>query len=78
VTTVGSATHGTLSGVAAYMVLPCGLVVPVSNGYLPDADGVPIEGRGNAPEVTVEPTVADFLSGRDPILERAVALLQTR
>jgi carboxyl-terminal processing protease len=72
VLTVGSPTHGNLSGVALYIVLPCGLVVRVSNGYLADAKGRPIEGAGNLPDIDVEPTIDDFLAGRDPVLERAV------
>jgi len=76
VLTVGSTTHGNLSGVAAYVVLPCGLIVRVSNGYLADAHDRPIEGNGNIPDIAVEPTIADFLAGRDPVIERAVAALR--
>ena len=75
VVTVGSTTHGNLSGVAAFAVLPCGLVVRISNGYICDAGGKPIEGNGNAPDVIVAPTISDFLAGRDPVLEKAVALV---
>jgi len=76
VLTVGTTTHGNLSGVAAYVVLPCGLVVRVSNGYLADARDRPIEVNGNPPDIAVEPTIADFLAGRDPVLERAAAALR--
>jgi len=75
VLTVGSPTHGNLSGVAAYAVLPCGLIVRISNGYICDATGKPIEGVGNEPDVPVSPSISDFLAGRDPVLERAAALL---
>ncbi len=75
VVTVGSTTHGNLSGVAAYAVLPCGLVVRISNGYVCDAKNRPIEGNGNEPDVSVSPTIADVLQGRDPVLEKAAALL---
>jgi C-terminal processing protease CtpA/Prc len=75
VVTVGSTTHGNLSGVAAYAVLPCGLVVRISNGYICDATGKPIEGVGNEPDVPVSPSIGDILAGRDPVLERAAALL---
>ena len=78
VTTVGSPTHGNLSGVGAYVVLPCYLVVRVSNGYVCDAQGAPIEGRGNVPDIRVEPTIEDLLAGRDPVLDRAEALLLQR
>jgi C-terminal processing protease CtpA/Prc len=75
VVTVGSTTHGNLSGVAAYAVLPCGLIVRISNGYICDATGKPIEGVGNEPDVPVSPSIGDILAGRDPVLERAAALL---
>ncbi|MGP8199131.1 MAG: protein kinase domain-containing protein [Limisphaerales bacterium] len=78
VVTVGSTTHGNLSGVAAFAVLPCGLVVRISNGYICDAGGKPIEGNGNAPDVNVAPTISDFLAGRDPVLEKAVALVREK
>ena len=75
VTVVGSTTHGNLSGTAAYVVLPCDLVVRISNGYVADARGHPIEVNGNVPDVAVAPTIFDLLAGRDPVLERAIALL---
>ncbi len=78
VVTVGSTTHGNLSGVAAFAVLPCGLVVRISNGYICDAGGKPIEGNGNVPDVIVAPTISDFLAGRDPVLEKAVALVREK
>jgi carboxyl-terminal processing protease len=75
VTIVGSTTHGNLSGTAAYAVLPCNLVVRISNGYVGDVGGRPIEVSGNVPDVVVEPTIEDLLGGRDPVLDRAIALL---
>ena len=75
VTVVGSTTHGNLSGTAAYAVLPCNLVVRISNGYIADVRGRPVEVNGNAPDVVVEPTIDDLLGGRDPALDMAVALL---
>jgi carboxyl-terminal processing protease len=76
VLTVGTTTHGNLSGVAKHVVLPCGLIVRVSNGYLADSGDRPIEGAGNIPDIVVEPTIEDFLAGRDPVIDRAVAALQ--
>jgi C-terminal processing protease CtpA/Prc len=78
VTVVGSTTHGNLSGTAVYAVLPCNLVVRISNGYVADASGRPVEVNGNAPDVVVEPTIDDLLGGRDPVLNRAVALLTVK
>ena len=42
VVTVGTTTHGNLSGVALYGVLPCVLVVRISNGYITDAKTRPV------------------------------------
>lgn len=78
VVTIGSTTHGNLSGVAAHAVLPCGLVVRISNGYITDAKGKPIEGNGTEPQIPVAVTISDFLEHRDPILEKAEALLKEK
>ncbi len=78
VVTVGTTTHGNLSGVAVFAVLPCGLVVRISNGFISDARKRPIEGNGNVPDVIVEPSVLDFLSGKDPVLDKAVDLILKR
>jgi hypothetical protein len=64
-----------LSGTAAYAVLPCNLVVRISNGYIADSGGRVVEVNGNVPDVVVEPKIDDVLGGRDPVLDRAVALL---
>jgi C-terminal processing protease CtpA/Prc len=75
VTVLGATTHGNLSGTAAYAVLPCNLVVRISNGYIADSGGRVVEVNGNVPDVVVEPKIDDVLGGRDPVLDRAVALL---
>ncbi len=74
--TVGTTTHGNLSGTGVYIVLPCNLVVRISNGYICDAHGRIIEEQGNEPALRVEPTLADVAAGRDTGLERAVAALR--
>jgi C-terminal processing protease CtpA/Prc len=71
VVTIGTTTHGNLSGVAMYGVLPCGLVVRISNGYITDTQDRPIEVTGNIPDIAVEPAIQDYLNGRDPVLDRA-------
>ncbi len=73
---VGTTTHGNLTGVGVYAVLPCNLVVRISNGYVCDADGRIIEGQGNQPQVFVEQTISDLAAGRDTALLRAIELLQ--
>jgi carboxyl-terminal processing protease len=40
------------------------------------ADGRVFEGVGIAPDVTVKPTIADIRAGRDPVIEKAVAMLK--
>jgi carboxyl-terminal processing protease len=77
VTIIGTTTHGNLSGAAVYAVLPCGLVVRISNGYLSDTKDRSIEVNGNVPDITVETSVQDYLQGRDPVLERASEVLLT-
>jgi C-terminal processing protease CtpA/Prc len=72
VITLGTTTHGNLSGVAVYAVLPCGLVVRISNGYITDANDRPVEVTGNIPDIAIDVDIQDYLSGRDPVLERAV------
>jgi len=78
VITVGTPTHGNLSGTAAFAVLPCGLTVRITNGYITDAKGRIIEVNGNEPDYRVEPTISDFLNRRDPVMEKAVELLLAR
>lgn len=75
VVTIGATTHGNLSGVATYAVLPCGLVVRISNGYITDVQNHPVEMHGNVPDIVIQPAPQDYLSGRDPVLERAVEVL---
>jgi C-terminal processing protease CtpA/Prc len=75
VTVIGSTTHGNLSGTATYAVLPCGLVVRISNAFIADAKGHPVEVNGNRPDIAVEPSVQDYLAKRDPVLDRAVEVL---
>jgi C-terminal processing protease CtpA/Prc len=78
VTTIGTTTHGNLSGVALYAVLPCGLVARISNGYITDAENRPIQVNGNTPDILIDVDIHDYLSGRDPVLERAVEVLNKR
>lgn len=78
VTTIGTTTHGNLSGVARFVVLPCNLVVRISNGYIADSKDRIIEKNGNEPDIRIEPTITEFISGKDPVLDKAVEVLLSR
>jgi carboxyl-terminal processing protease len=41
------------------------------------ADGIVLEGRGVVPDVPVRPTRTDLLAGRDPVLDAALAWIDT-
>jgi C-terminal processing protease CtpA/Prc len=71
VLTIGSPTHGNLSGEEVYAVLPCGLVMRISNAYICDAKGRIIERNGNIPDIYAESSIQDIIAGRDAVLERA-------
>jgi C-terminal processing protease CtpA/Prc len=75
---VGAATHGNLTGRCVYVLLPCNLVVRISNGFICDASGRIIEENGNAPKIHVEPTIADVINGTDSVIERAVEELRSQ
>lgn len=53
--------------------LPGGDVLQYAIGDFISATGERIEGRGVIPDEAIEPTRADLLSGRDPVLEAALA-----
>ncbi|MHC4643389.1 MAG: S41 family peptidase, partial [Planctomycetota bacterium] len=76
--TVGTTTHGNLTGRCVYVVLPCNLVVRVSSGYVCDASGRIIEGNGNVPQIQTGQTIDDIASGTDSVLERAVQELRQK
>lgn len=76
VVTIGTATHGNLTGGGVYVMLPCNLVVRVSHGYVCDASGKIIEGNGNVPQIQAESTITDIINGADSVIERAVQELQ--
>lgn len=76
--TIGTATHGNLTGTCVFVQLPCGLVARISGGYISDASGRVIEGNGNVPDIPAEPTIADVVNGTDSVLERAVEEMKRR
>jgi C-terminal processing protease CtpA/Prc len=74
--TIGTTTHGNLTGQCVYVVLPCNLVVRVSNSYICDTSDRIIEGNGNVPQIHIEPTINDIVKGTDSVLKQAVQTLQ--
>ncbi|MEN6366661.1 MAG: S41 family peptidase [Thermoguttaceae bacterium] len=73
---VGTTTHGDLPGHNVFAVLPCGLVVRVSNSYVMDVSGRIIEVNGTVPEIHAELTVKDMMNGTDSVIARAVDALR--
>ena len=73
-TTVGSPTFGS-TGQPYYFMLPGGAQARVCTKRDTYPDGREFVGLGIQPDVLVESTLADFLSARDPVLERAMLLL---
>ncbi|NQT16710.1 MAG: hypothetical protein HQ582_28390, partial [Planctomycetes bacterium] len=69
---VGTTTHGNSAGSGVFVLLPCGLVARVSNGYTSDVNGRIIEGNGNVPQISAELTVDDVVNGTDSVVDRAV------
>ncbi len=76
VVTMGTSTHGNLSGTSVYVHLPCDLVVRVSAGYICDAAGNIIERNGNVPMIHAALTIADIRNGTDSVIDRAAEQLQ--
>lgn len=72
---VGGPTSGPLARFKS-VDLPSGGLLHLTDGYYVTPQGVLIGEDGVAPDVLVEPTLADVRGGRDPVLERAQELLQ--
>ena len=75
VTLVGDTSAGA-SGAPQVFPLPSGRQVRVSTRDICRYDGTPIEWNGIIPNVLVTQTESDVRSGRDPQLERAIAILK--
>lgn len=75
VTLVGDTSAGA-SGAPEVFLLPSGRRVRISTLNICRYDGTPIEWNGIIPDVLVLQTEADIKSGRDPQLERALAILK--
>jgi len=55
-----------------------GVVLQYVVGDYHSPKGTVVEGKGVVPDLVVRETAADFAAGRDPVLDAAVELLQTR
>ena len=78
VISMGQTTHGNLTGRGVYAMLPCKLIVRISNGYIANANDQIIEGNGNEPEIIIEPTIKDAQQEVDGVLDRAFKELTKR
>jgi C-terminal processing protease CtpA/Prc len=76
----GGAYHGNSSGHDVTLVLPNSklkVVIPMVK-YTLAVSGQHPNGRGVVPQVAVAPTITDYISGRDVVLDRALALARSR
>lgn len=73
-TLVGEATGGS-TGQPLQFRLPGGGMARVCAKADSYPDGREFVGKGIAPQITVAPTVADVRAGRDPVIQRALAVL---
>jgi tricorn protease len=72
---VGKRTWGGLVGVLGFPVLMDGGLVTAPNLAIWTEDGFVVENEGVPPDVEVEQTPADVLAGKDPQLEKAIAIV---
>jgi C-terminal processing protease CtpA/Prc len=75
-TFVGTPTHGT-DGEITSMRLPGGLRMSFTGQAVRHADGRQLQRRGIQPAIASAPTIAGIRAGRDEVLERAIAWIQT-
>jgi tricorn protease len=72
---VGKRTWGGLVGILGFPVLMDGGRVTAPNLAIWTQDGFVVENEGVPPDVEVEQTPADVIAGRDPQLEKAIAIV---
>jgi len=72
---VGTATWGGLVGTLGFPALMDGGGVTAPNLAFWDEDGFGVENVGVPPDIEVEQTPKDVIEGRDPQLERAIAVI---
>ena len=71
---MGKRTWGGLVGILGFPVLIDGGQVTAPNLAIWTEDGFVVENEGVAPDVEVEQTPAEVIAGRDPQLEKAIAI----
>jgi tricorn protease len=75
-TLVGQRTWGGLVGILGFPTLMDGAVVTAPNlAFWTPEEGFGVENVGVPPDVEVEQTPADVIAGRDPQLEKAIAIV---
>ncbi|HQQ78884.1 MAG TPA: PDZ domain-containing protein [Thermoanaerobaculia bacterium] len=75
-TIVGQRTWGGLVGILGFPTLMDGAVVTAPNlAFWTPEEGFGVENVGVPPDVEVEQTPADVIAGRDPQLEKAIAIV---
>ncbi len=72
---VGKRTWGGLVGILGFPVLMDGGFITAPNLAFYTEEGFGVENEGVPPDVEVEQTPADVIAGRDPQLERAIAIV---
>ncbi len=75
----GGSVEGPTAGVIFFVTLPhSGIIarLPVQRGY--NNVNLPINGKGIVPDISVVPTVEDWLTGKDVTLQRAMEALESR
>jgi carboxyl-terminal processing protease len=71
----GSRSCGCALGVLRHRALPNGAALAISEVGLVTARGKRIEGDGVSPDLPVTMNIQDMITGRDPVLSRAIAYL---
>lgn len=76
----GGAYHGNSSGHSVMLALPnSGAKVDIAQvTYTLAVGGKHAHGRGVVPQIRVTPTIGDYLSGRDVVLEKALQMARAR
>ena len=72
---IGKRTWGGLVGILGFPVLMDGGGITAPNLSIWTEDGWVVENEGVPPDIEVEQTPADVIAGRDPQLERAIAVV---